>query len=124
MIKEQFKKNPILWIFIGLCIIGFSYFRWIRSLPQDYTVGRVIQIYKPFKGGTRAEYSYYVNGKEEQESLALGEYRKYVKEGMRFLVEYPEDHPHEGYMLFDYPVPDGVEAPPEGWDEKPKFKHK
>lgn len=122
MILAFFKRNLLFLIIVLIGVVGYSYYQWLKTLPQDYTVGQVIQVYKPRKGGISAEYSYFVDNEEEQESLTLGKYRNVIKKGMRFLVEYPEDHVSEGRMLFDHPVPDGIEAPEGGWDEKPEFK--
>ena len=124
MIKEQFKKNPILWIFIILCVAGYSYYQWLKTLPQDYTIGTIGIIAKPLKGGEHAEYTYSINGVDYKESRRVGSFESYAQEGKRYLVEYPEGHESEGVILFDHPVPDGIEAPPGGWDEKPVFKRR
>lgn len=119
MIKQKFKKNPILWIFILICIVGFSYFNWIKSLPQSFTVGKILKVYKPLKGNTRVQYFYQINGKEEKETVSNYGYEKVALPGRRFLVQYPEGYENEGVMLLDHPVPDSIDAPSEGWDEKP-----
>ncbi|SNS77189.1 hypothetical protein SAMN05421640_1173 [Ekhidna lutea] len=122
MIKERFKKNPILYTFILVSIGIFVYFKWLESLPQDYSIGEVFNVYKPLKGGKVAQFKYRVDGIEYNQSVGISGYYNLVKEGTRFSVEYPEDHTGEGVMLLDHPVPDGIEAPPGGWDEKPVFK--
>ena len=121
------ERKKVITVVIGILLVGLSgqlYNNYLDSLPQDYTVGEVIDIYKPAKGNTRAEFRYVLNNKEYKQSINNYGYEKVAKVGKRFLVEYPLNHEESGVLLFDDPVPDGVEAPPNGWAEKPVFKEK
>jgi len=122
--KETLKKIAIFGGIILLSAIAMIYNNWLTTLPQDYTVGEVIDVYKPAKGNTRAEFRYFVKNQEYKQSVNNYGYEKVARIGKRFLVEYPEDHTGSGVILLDHPVPDGIEAPPGGWDEMPVFKKK
>lgn len=113
-------KNNIIFIGIVLvALIGYGYFQWLKTLPQNYTIGEVVDIYKPLKGSERADFSYYISKKEYRSSIRLSGFKGKIKVGQKYLVEIPEDHSARGILLLMYPVPDSVEAPIDGWDEKP-----
>lgn len=71
----------------------------------------------------RAEYKYQIHEDIYTISASLGDYRNEVKKGGKYLVKIPEDHPDDGLILFEYPVPDSVVAPEEGWNELPAFAY-
>jgi len=95
--------------------------RWLGTLPQKYTVGKVLDIYKPAKGGIMAKYEYQFYGNKYEQHIPLGSYRNKIKERERYLVEVPNGYSNQGLILFDKPVPDSVKAPLNGWDKPPKF---
>lgn len=106
-------------LLIGLGYEGFKCY--MRSLPQAYTIGIVIDIWQPARGGPVIEYEYFVLGKKNFGSGGFYGYEDVTKIGHRFLVEYPKGHPGKGVLLLDRPVPDSVVAPEGGWNEMPDF---
>ena len=119
--RKDFKGLIIIGGIAGIALLGTLYNQYLNRLPQDYTVGEIIKVYKPAKGNTRVKFSYSVQDKRYEGSESNYGHEKTAKPGKRFLVEYPEGHEDAGIMLLDYPVPDGAEAPSEGWSEKPDF---
>jgi len=124
MTKQGIRNTLIFGGIILLSILGFLYTEFMQSLPQDYTIGTINKIWKPVKGGKQVNYKYYVNGEEYEGNIDYHGYESVAQPGRRFLVQYPEDYKHEGRMILDIPIPDGIEAPPNGWSERPSFKKK
>lgn len=93
----------------------------MHNQPQDYTIGTVEKIWKPVKGGKKVKFVYKVADQEYNGNVNYFGYESVAKPGKRFLVEFPEDYAWEGIMILDFPIPDGVEAPSLGWQEKPSF---
>jgi len=119
--KEKIRGIAIL---ISIIVVGISatiYDRYFKSLPQDYTIGKVVNIWKPLKGGTNAGYNYLVNGKKYEGNISNFGYEEVARPGKRFIVEYPEANVSRGVMHLNIPVPDSIIAPEEGWDELPEF---
>ena len=96
------------------------YHRYLDTLPQDYTVGEIDIIRQPANGDFKVVFDYELS-QNHRGMEDIGEYRGKLKEGERYLVKVPEGHPERGVMLFEYPVPDSIVAPEEGWDELPEF---
>lgn len=120
--KKERWRGLIVAGAILLIGLGYeAYHSYLRSLPQDYTIGIIIDIWQPAKGGPVMEYEYFVLGKKNIGSGGFYGYEDVTKIGHRFVVEYPKDHPGAGVVLLDKPVPDGVVAPEDGWDELPDF---
>ncbi len=66
-------------------------------------------------------FKYTFRGVKYESISKPGEYLDQLREGDRYLVSIPEDHPKSGKLLYDKPVPDSVVAPENGWDELPEF---
>lgn len=121
------KKKGILNVIVAIGIIiligmiAGIYNSYLRTLPQDYTIGEVIKIWKPAKGGTEVGFIYIIDGEEYKESVSQYGYEDVAKVGRRFLVEYPEGHNGAGVMHLDKPAPEKLEAPLSGWDKMPPF---
>ena len=124
IMTEQKKGKRIVYLFAFLVFlfgIGLTaYHRYLDSLPQDYTIGKIYRIWQPANGDIAVNFSYYYY-QEYTESEKIGKYRGKLKDGERYLVKFPEGHPERGIILFEYPVPDSIVAPEEGWDELPAF---
>ena len=89
---------------------GFKY--WTSTLPQRYTIGILSNIDKPAKGDLMAEWFIVVDGKKH---LGIGDFKDIGREGDRFIVRFPIDYPSKSKMYFEYPVPDSLVAPSNGW---------
>lgn len=119
--REKIKGIAIL---LSIVVVGISatiYDKYFKSLPQDYTVGTVVKVWKPVKGGTKAYYTYSINKEQYDGNANNYGYEEIAKPGKRFIVEYPEANVSRGVMHLNIPVPDSIIAPEEGWDELPEF---
>ncbi|MGK7391341.1 MAG: hypothetical protein ACNS60_13380 [Candidatus Cyclobacteriaceae bacterium M2_1C_046] len=125
MNKKKDKYGGLYIIgFLILLTIGLIYYKYyLRDLPQNYTIGKIIKIWKPVKGGTVVSYSYTVNGEEYEGSVKLHPYEDVAKPNKIFLVEYPENYENEGVMLLDFPINDNIQPPITGWDKKPNINN-
>ena len=119
MMSEKTKVIILLTAVATIGLLGHLYFRYLKHSPQDYTVGTATRISKPANGGRVVEYEYLVD-KIMYKEIANLEGRQNVV-GKQFIVSYPEGKPGTGFILFEYPVPDSIVAPEEGWDELPAF---
>lgn len=104
-----------------LTLLYLGYHRYLSKLPQDYSVATFERKWARAKGGSQASFIYTVNGVEYKTSLSYNKVEKIIETQKRFLVEYPESFVGRGIVLIDNPVPLNIEAPKEGWDNKPKF---
>ncbi len=125
MAEQGTKKGKrILYIILFLAfllMLGSTFYqRYLDTLPQDYTLGEIEGIWQPANGDIKVNFDYKLS-QDYTGMQNIGEYRDLLKEGERYLVRVPEGHPERGIMLFEYPVPDSVVAPEEGWDELPDF---
>ncbi len=119
------KKDRKNWIYMALIPIAFViagiYQQMAKTelleLPQKYVVGTVIDKRYPSRGEPIVLYQYSFREFEYQREEA----ERKIKLGGRYLVSIPEGHEDNGFILLDYPVPEGVKSPPYGWDEIPEF---
>jgi len=118
--KKKIKGAIVICLF--LFVIGGIFFgMWKDTLPQTYVVGTIQDWYKPLKGDYSVNFEYYYNGEKVESFAKAGNYLDQLREGDKYLVSIPEGYPKSGRLLLEFPVPDNVEAPEEGWDELPKF---
>ncbi|MBV6641329.1 MAG: hypothetical protein KI791_11445 [Cyclobacteriaceae bacterium] len=116
------EKRKILIIFstiLALSILGILYSDFMKSQPQDYTIGTIDKVWNPVKGGAQVAYTYWVNGKEFKGSVNRYGFEQIAKPGRKFIVEYPEQYHWEGILNLKLPVSDSLKAPASGWDELP-----
>ena len=116
------EKTKVIILLTSVAVVGLSsnlYFRYLRNSPQDYTLGTAIKITKPANGNDFVQFEYFLNNKRYTEVAELEGSRDIV--GKQFIVSYPEGKPSTGFILLEYPVPDSIVAPEEGWDELPAF---
>lgn len=125
MTKQEKKGKRIVYV---ICFLAFIYMlcstfyqRYLDTLPQDYTVGRIDQIWQPANGDIKVDFDYKLLDKEYSGMENIGKYRGLIKGGEYYLIKFPEGHPDRGIMLLDKPVPDSITPPEEGWDELPEF---
>ncbi|MEM8940475.1 MAG: hypothetical protein AAGC64_14145 [Bacteroidota bacterium] len=112
-----------IFIFI-IALIGIRFYNNdkkedLLSLDQKYVIGNVTKKEYPPKGGSSVTIRYSFAGKTYSKWSKIGKYQ--VKENDRFLISIPKGYEAEGIILFDHPVPVGIEAPLNGWGEKPDF---
>lgn len=121
MNKDKLRTIIGVFVVILISIVGGLYVKSVKSRPQDYTIGVIDKIWKPAKGSKQVSYEFLVNGNEYDGNVDYYGYEEIAKPGRRFLVSFPPGSEWASVMLLDHPVPDGIEAPPAGWDEKPNF---
>ena len=122
--KNSEKIKGILFIAV-IILIGFAvqyYFKNIQEKPKIYTVGTISKVFSAANMETHAGYSYAIGGQMYENSKNIYGYEDIAKENYRFIVSVPIGYPDHGVIMFDHPVPDGIEAPAEGWKEIPTFK--
>ncbi len=100
MTKEALAKMLLFTIILLVSIIGTIFNNRLDALPQKYTVGQIIEIAKPIKGGLQAIYKYSINGNEYSNSVNIGTFDSVAKVGARFIVSIPINYWSSGVMLF------------------------
>jgi hypothetical protein len=114
------------WLFLVLILIVIlSYYAgrdYLRSLPKNYGIAEITEIYFPLKTGAEAIFSYVVAGKEFHGSLRTKYFEEEPKVGMFYIVEFPEAfNGRFGRLCPDLKVKDkSIVQPNEGWDELPE----
>ncbi len=98
-----------------------TYTELMRNQPQNYTIGTINKIWKPVKGGKQVSFKYSVNGTEYYGNVDYFGYELIAKPGKRFLVNFNKDYAWDGFMNLNIPVPNGSNAPIDGWEEHPIF---
>lgn len=126
MIKRINQKTSLVkkWVYAGIILIGILLFtswkKYLRSLPQDYTVGEISRIYLPGKGGWLAVFNYSVSGERFSSKIPLKEFSSEPEVGLYFVIEYPEKFSGKfGTLRPDIPVENTIIVPPDGWDKLP-----
>lgn len=120
-------KNFIYWIIL-LIIFFFAFFLIYKgnSIEQGikknkkFTISRIEKIQMSGKSWSRC--SYYIYGtftNSETKIIKDSERKKYL--GKEFLVEYDSLNLKNSNILIDYPIPDSVSTPPNGWQEIPDW---
>lgn len=114
----------IVFVIVAACIGIYNNFKTnnLLSLDQKYVVGQVRKVEYPAKGGPSITLEYRYQENNYSVWSKIGEYE--AEKNDKFLVLIPKGHENEGIILFDHPVPDEIEAPPNGWDEVPDFTKK
>tara|TARA_R110000796_G_scaffold252645_1_gene390126 strand:+ start:7348 stop:7713 length:366 start_codon:yes stop_codon:yes gene_type:complete len=110
-------------VFSILLVIVFVSARriYLNSQDQLYTVGQINRIISPSKGGLSAIFSYEIDNQEYSGTVKIYKYEDVAVSGAKFIVSVPKGYSAAGIMLLDLPVPDGIEAPQDGWKKKPAF---
>jgi hypothetical protein len=122
-IDKKDTRQRLIWV-AGIILIGISVFlyeQYLRTLPQNYTIGTIYKVYQPPKGNPVAAFRYKISGREYENSIDFYGHEELAKSGAIFLVEYPVDHESSGVLLFENPVPSTEKPPYQGWSSKPSF---
>lgn len=122
------RKILIFIIKLLLVIIAF-YFgneifeNYYSNLEKNYTVGVLGKRYKIPNQGSRINFHFYYWGEKFQSDNFIG-INQVSKNQRKYLIEVPIKDIKRSRILWDYPVPDTLEAPFEGWYEIPEFLEK
>ncbi|WP_375585529.1 hypothetical protein [Cyclobacterium xiamenense] len=124
--KKKDLKITLIKITIALLVIFVAdkvFSNYYDSLVKAYTIGELVETYKPYGQGTNVRFSFYYYGQLYKSHNSLG-YNKIRKDQKKFLIEVPIKDIKRSRILWDYPVPDTLKAPYEGWEEIPAFLKK
>ncbi|SHN22749.1 hypothetical protein SAMN04488057_1128 [Cyclobacterium lianum] len=105
-------------------VLLFAYFgnQWYedryRSFEKNYVIGELGATYRMYGQGTSIDFNFKYYGKLKTASNYLG--TNEIKSN-KYLIEVPIKDIEKSRILWDYPVPDTLKAPYEGWDEIPEF---
>ncbi|WP_375585536.1 hypothetical protein [Cyclobacterium xiamenense] len=96
---------------------------YYNSLDKAYTIGELGKTYKPYGQGTKIRFSFTFQGEVNNSQNGIG--NNEIKKGQKtYLIEVPIKDIRKSRILWDYPVPDTLKAPYEGWEEIPAFLKK
>ena len=116
-------KSVLLCVFLSFFIPGMTKRRkedLELEKNKDYTVGEIIKVKNYLKQPLPTVYFKYYGGTRFYENSDAVSTRGHdVAAGKRYLVKFSPNNPTHSYILLDYPVPDNVYAPKEGWDSLP-----
>lgn len=124
--KKEGLKITLIKIAIAFIVIFVAdkvFNNYYNSLVKAYTIGELGKTYKPYGQGTNIRFSFTYYGQRYNSHNSLG-YNKVYKDQKKFLIEVPIKDIDRSRILWDYPVPDTLKAPYEGWEEIPEFLKK
>ncbi|WP_162417765.1 hypothetical protein [Cyclobacterium roseum] len=96
---------------------------YYSSLEENYTIGVLGEKYRLPNQGSRINFHFYYWGEKFQSDNFLGT-NEISKDQLTYLIEVPIKDIKKSRILWDYPVPDTLKAPYEGWEEIPAFLKK
>ncbi|WP_439481642.1 hypothetical protein [Cyclobacterium plantarum] len=123
------KKKFILTISKIILVLLVVYFgnmifeNYYSSLEKNYTVGFLGEKYRIPNQGSRINFHFIYWGEKIQSDNFIGT-NEISKDQVTYLIEVPIKDIKKSRILWDYPVPDTLKAPFEGWDEIPEFLKK
>ncbi|WP_375585527.1 hypothetical protein [Cyclobacterium xiamenense] len=119
------KKKKIIEISLKVVVVivlvystDYIYTNYYNSLTKAYTIGTLTSTYKPYGQGTKIRFAFEFNGVNYKSDNPKG-YNEAVSK--TYLIEVPIADVKRSRILWDYPVPDTLKAPFEGWKEIPAF---
>ncbi len=126
MVTKKAIVMNIIKIIITLVVIVIAdrlFNDYYNSLDKAYTIGELGNTYKPYGQGTKVRFSFTFQGKVNNSQNGIGN-NKIDKDQKTYLIEVPINDIRKSRILWDYPVPDTLKAPFEGWEEIPVFLKK
>jgi hypothetical protein len=113
--------NEILTTIVVLAILLIAFYLYnseYEKWEKKYSIGTVKSISAGYKSGSGAEYTFKLYKETHEGSCGIGNHK--VKVGKKYIVEIPVDHFDRNLMLFEFEVPDSINAPIEGWEDIPE----
>lgn len=110
-----------------MLVLLFVYFgnEWYENryhaFEKNYVVGELGKTFRMYGQGTSINFNFNYYGKRNNASNYLGTNK--IKSN-KYLIEVPIKDIKKSRILWDYPVPDTLKAPFEGWKEIPEFLKK
>ncbi|MEX2592926.1 MAG: hypothetical protein WD426_09125 [Anditalea sp.] len=120
----MFTKKTMLKIILTisvLYIVHKMYTNHYESLEKRYTIGELGNIYKPYGQDFNVKIKFNFYDEKINLSYPMGNNKIKTK---NYLIEVPIKDIKKSRILWDYPVPDTLKAPFEGWKEIPEFLKK
>lgn len=125
MKSNRKKIINIVFVTLLLVITLCVHFRakHIGSLPRQYTIGIITDIYSSRSSSKTVEYNYLVKGTKYVNTIVDNRnYREVLKKGECFVVSIPIEFESKGLLLKDHPT-NGYCELGEIWEEIPaRFK--
>jgi len=125
-VKTKDIKINIIKIAIAIIVIFAAdkiFNNYYNSLVKAYTIGKLGSTYKLYGQGTSIRFSFTYYGKKYNSHNSLG-YNEIGNGQNKYLIEVPIKDIGKSRILWEYPVPDTLKAPYEGWEEIPEFLKK
>ncbi|WP_375585544.1 hypothetical protein [Cyclobacterium xiamenense] len=119
MLKNTGKTISFIIIW---AIIAYYYQKNYDSLEKKYAVGWVVGKKTGLRQGFYVNFNFEFQGEKLTNTSSQENYS--VQKGEFYLVEIPIKKINKAKILLDYPVPDTLKAPFEGWKEIPAFLKK
>lgn len=119
--KVRILSIKIVITVILLYAVDKIFTNYYNSLSKSYTVGTLGSSYKPYGQGTKIRFSFEFYGEKVKSDNPKGYNEAKSK---NYLIEVPIKDIKKSRILWDYPVPDTLKAPFEGWTEIPAFLEK
>ena len=116
--------NTLIKILLVLLFVYYGnewYETRYRAIEKNYVVGELEKTYRIYGQGTSIDFNFIYYGKKYRASNYLGINKLASK---NYLIEVPTTDLKKSRILWDYPVPDTLKAPYEGWEEIPAFLKK
>ncbi|NHE57916.1 hypothetical protein [Cyclobacterium plantarum] len=123
MKKETLIKTTgkIVAVITFLVIADYLIQEKYKSYKKTYTVGILGDTIKPYGQDFQVRFNFDFNGLRRHSFNSIGDNNI---ESKTYLIEVPIRKPGRSRILWDYPVPDTLKAPYEGWEEIPAFLKK
>ncbi|MFO7825301.1 MAG: hypothetical protein R6V72_15290 [Cyclobacterium sp.] len=120
MNKEKIIKLSLKVVVVVVLVYGADslYTNYYNSLTKAYTIGTLGSTYKPYGQGSKIRFTFEFYGKKFKSDNPKGYNEAKSK---TYLIEVPVKDIDKSRILWDYPVPDTLKAPYEGWKEIPAF---
>jgi len=116
------NTGKIISFIIIWAIIAYYYQKNYDSLEKKYAVGWVVGTKTGLRQGFFVNFNFEFQGEKLTNTSSQENYS--VQKGEFYLVEIPIKKINKAKILLDYPVPDTLKAPYEGWEEIPAFLKK
>jgi hypothetical protein len=123
MKKETIIKTTVKIVAVILILVVSDYFiqKKYKSYKKTYTVGKLGDTIKPYGQDFQVRFNFNYDGSKRFSYNSIGDN---TIQGKTYLIEVPIRKPDRSRILWDYPVPDTLKAPYEGWEEIPAFLKK
>ncbi|MDN3689145.1 hypothetical protein [Cyclobacterium jeungdonense] len=121
--KVTITISKIIFVILAVYFGNMIFENYYSGLEKNYTIGVLGEKYRLPNQGSRINFHFYYWGEKFQSDNFLGT-NEISKDQLTYLIEVPVKDIKKSRILWDYPVPDTLKAPYEGWEEIPEFLKK